>query len=127
MANRRATATSDTKALSTSYSNVVTVETVPDECYLDSVQGLIDTIAGGATEVTWYVTEDAAGDFPLTDEVPVDIVVGIATATDGGVRTVFDTEYARSSNGVAGKLYVWAKLDAGTCNLNCVLRYATRV
>jgi len=114
------------KDLAVAYSKVITIEGVPDECTLDSLQGIIDTISVGPapTKITWYITEDLAGDYPITDEIEETIVVGQTTATDGGIRTTFDAfEYSRSTDGVQGSLYVWAKTDAGTCNLNVRLRY----
>ena len=56
-------------ALSNAYANVLALEGVPDECDLQSLQAVLDTIAGGPTTLSWYLTEDVGGDYTYTDEV----------------------------------------------------------
>lgn len=90
-------------------------EDVPPSGYLSRLQLKGNTLAGGASTITWVVTEDAAGDIPLTDEVTETLVVGNTTATDVGANSVFgDAGYLLTDDGTRGSLYVCAKLDAGT-------------
>jgi hypothetical protein len=90
---------------------------IPESCLLSWLHGELDTIAGGATTVTWYLAADAGGDVPLTDVVTETIVVGITTATDGGIATAIDLDYYRATSGTAGSIYLFAKTNAGTVNL----------
>lgn len=119
---RRIIEGSSAVALSTSYSNVITFTGIPDECWLDHLQGVVDTIASSAANITWKITEDAGGDYPFAGEVTETIVTGETTATDGGITTLLRREYRVSSSGTSGSLTVWAKTDTGTCNLNAYLR-----
>jgi len=99
---------------------------IQDECHLGLVHGELDTIAGGASAVTWYLSADAAGDVPLTPEVTTVIVAGKTTATDGGFGDVVDIDYRRFSSGVAGTVHLVAKLDAGTANCIPRIIWSTR-
>lgn len=67
----------------------------------------------GAASVDWYVSEDAAGDMPITP-VKTTTIVG-QTANLGGVAESLDIPWV--VNEVTGKLYIWAKLDAGTATI----------
>jgi hypothetical protein len=102
--------------LSTSYA-VLTLDGVPagardvaDQIRLGLAELALTSIAGGASQVTWYIARDGNRDEPITDEITADIVTG-ATAGAGGC--------AASLNGLpfvasGGALYVAAKVDAGT-------------
>lgn len=83
------------------------------QIYLGLVQLALTSIAGGAAEVTWFLSSDAAGDQPLTEEVVSPIVIGATTATSGGVADTVDEGILTD----AAAIYVWAKLDAGTATV----------
>ena len=89
---------------------------MPDSCFLELSHLQLDTIAGGAASITWYVAADAAGDIPLTKLVTSTIVTGATTATDGAVVEVLGIQYVRFSDGVGDTIYVVAKTNVGTCN-----------
>ena len=72
----------------------------------------LNTRSGDAT-VTWYLSQDAAGDEAITDEVTDTTIAGLATSADGSVSNLIDRPLAPQ---VAGTVYVVAKLDAGTAN-----------
>lgn len=106
-------------ALSDAYANVLTLDgtdetlatDIPDRVVLGLAQLLLDTIVTGVS-VTWYISEDAAGDFPITPEKTTTIVG--QSSGEGGVAESINQPWV--VNSVAGKLYLWAKLDAGTAN-----------
>lgn len=92
-------------------------QAIPNDCELGWLHGEIDTIAGGATTITWFISADAAGDIPITSEVTETILTGQTTATDGGIVTLIEKAWSLPSVGTQGSLWVWAKTDAGTANL----------
>lgn len=112
-------------ALSTSYAsmtlNADTVgdtgaKVVPSSCYLSDVVLQLTTIAGGATSVTWFVSQDLAGDKPLTLSCTSTIVTGKTTAASGSVTMYLGKDYVKGSDGVTGELFLQVKLNAGTAN-----------
>lgn len=110
-----------TVALSTSYSNVITLDGTdeadandfPERVILGLAQLQMDTFVSSPTTVTWYISEDSAGDLPITPAVTTTIVG--QTANTGGVAESIGVPWV--VNETAGKLYIWAKLDAGTANV----------
>jgi len=92
-------------------------ESIPDDCELSLVHMKLDTIAGGATTVTWNVCPDAAGDYNMTLEKATTIVTGATTPGSGGVAETLGVERNFDDDiDVTGKIYVVARLDAGTAN-----------
>lgn len=90
---------------------------VPNHVYLSWLHGQLDTIAGGATTVTWFLSLDAAGDIALTEELTETILVGQTTATDGSVVSLLEKAWSLPGAGTQGSLWLYAKLDVGTANL----------
>ena len=108
-----------TVALSTAYAKMTcngvdedAATSVPERAILGAVALQLGTIAGGATTITWYVSEDLAGDHPITGVV-TSTIVG-QTAATGGVAESINVPWVVTE--VAGTLYVWAKTNAGTAN-----------
>lgn len=108
-----------TVALSTTYARMTcngadeaAAVNVPERVVLGLVALQLGTIAGGATTITWYVSEDLAGDHPIAGPV-TSTIVG-QTAATGGVAESVDIPWVVTE--VAGSLYVWAKTNAGTAN-----------
>jgi hypothetical protein len=116
MTTKRSVSVSAATGLTTAYA-ALALTGIPDDCWLSVLHGEIDTIAASAASITWYIAADSGGDVPVTAEVTTTIVTGKTTATDGGVTEAVDWDYVRSTNGTAGSLWVFAKTDAGTCNL----------
>lgn len=87
---------------------------VPSNCYLFRLEGSLTNIAGGASSVTWYVST-GSGEGAITNELTVTILDADGDGT-GTVQALIDTAYVLRSGGVAGALYVNAKLDAGTAD-----------
>lgn len=117
-------------ALTSSYGSAIVLGDAPDGgsqgnpiptlAWLSLLVFKVDTIASSAASITWYLSEDSAGDVPLTDE-NTDTLVG-QSSTEKGFASRLDVAYKRLSGvGTAGKLYLWAKTDTGTCNGNATL------
>lgn len=127
MARRVFEARSASTALSTNYSNVATLgaagDVVPDAAILGVLCLEVDTIASSAAQLTYYVSRDSGGDVPITPEVTDSIRTGKTTATSGSVARDLDTPYKRNTTHTttAGRLYVWAKTNTGTCNITASL------
>jgi hypothetical protein len=104
--------------LSTSYA-VLTLNGVPsgasdvaDQIRLGLAELALTSIAGGATQVTWYLARDANRDEPITDEITADIISGATLAAGGCAGSLNGLPFVTSG----GALYVAAKLDAGTAS-----------
>jgi len=124
MATKRGFASGAATALTTSYAAIAvsiggadTLDSaIPDSCWLSLLHGQIDTLVTAAT-ITWYLAADSGGDVPLSDEVATPILLGKTTNTDGAVIEEIATEYTRTTEGTAGKIWVIAKTNAGTVKL----------
>jgi hypothetical protein len=95
----------------------------PDHCHLSALDIACDTLAGGFTTLTCYLSEDAAGLYPICHPSTIPLVLGTTA-----VRYVasYLVERERRLTGVstlAGKLYLQVKGNAGTCNLVARLGY----
>ena len=96
---------------------VATHDGVPARFYLDHLEVQVDTIALGATSLTGYLSWDAAGDYPATNEATSTIVTGKTTATRGSAVFDLKNHMVRPPGlGTAGRMYLWLKTNAGTCN-----------
>jgi hypothetical protein len=71
------------------------------------------TSVSGATTITWYVSLDAAGDEPITDEITTTIVK--QTATKGAVSASMGVPVRT----YGGSIWIWHKTDAGTATAKC--------
>jgi hypothetical protein len=90
---------------------------VPARFYLDHLEVQVDTIAAGATTLTAFLSWDTSGDYPASNEATATIKTGKTTATKGSAVFDFKNHMARPPGlGTAGRLYLWLKTDAGTCN-----------
>lgn len=85
---------------------------VPNNCRLLTAVLEVTSI-NGAGSIVWYIAADALGALPLTLITTTTLTAG-AVAAKGSIVGLLDVGYSRSSAGVAGKLYVVAKTDAGT-------------
>jgi len=92
-------------------------EALPNRAFLVLLEAEINTIAGGAATVTWFLAHDSAGDKPYTGAVTETILTGVTTATSGGFTSLLERTYKKPDSGTQGSLFLFAKTDAGTCNL----------
>lgn len=88
------------------------------QMYLSLITLRLTTIAGGATEVTWFLSADANGDAPITPE-KVSAIVDHDADGIGAVSETLEVYWPLtmgdgSGGGGGNDIYVVAKLDAGT-------------
>jgi hypothetical protein len=93
---------------------------VPNDCALKQLNFELDTIAGGASSVTYFLARDLAGDIPVTPEASASVTFGFTTATKGTAIACVDIEhhYQELGSEVRGTLYIVVKVNAGTANAN---------
>lgn len=99
---------------------------IPTWALLRRLLCFLDTIAGGASSVTFYLARDLAGDLPLTLPKTVNIAPGLTTATDGSILDDMEHDYINplvSGVDVEGTIYLAIKLNAGTANANLFLHW----
>jgi len=91
---------------------------IPDMCNLSWLTLELTSIVTAANLATCYLSVDAAGAVPITDDLgtgtPPPIVFDPADATQGGVAMRIELPYRRPSSGVVGTIYLQVALDAGT-------------
>lgn len=123
MAQQVFEARSASTSLTSSYGTAAVLgaagDTVSDEADLGPLVLEVTAIASSATTLTWYVSRDLAGDVPVTLEVTETIRTGKTTATAGSVARDMDSPYKRNATHTpaAGRLYLWAKTNVGTCSI----------
>jgi hypothetical protein len=93
---------------------------VTNDCTIAQLNFELDTIAGGASSVTYFLARDAAGDIPVTSETTASVTFGFTTATSGTAVSCIDVEHHYQGLGseVRGTLYIIVKVNAGTANAN---------
>lgn len=90
---------------------------VPDECYLVDMGMHLTSIAGAPSSIEWFLAADANADVPLSPVVTSTIVPGRTTGTRGAVLEALRKDHFRITAGVAGSIFLVAKLDQGTANM----------
>ncbi len=100
--------------------NCARTAAVPPFAELKNINFELDTIAGGASKVTFYLARDLAGDIPVTGELSANVVFGLSTATKGTALACIDLDYHYQGLAaeVIGTLFLVVKLNAGTANGN---------
>lgn len=97
---------------------------VPESVWLDHIRIDLDTIAGGASALTFFLARDAAGNRPITAPVTVTIAPGALDATKGAVVRALSLPHINlgaAGIDVEGTLYLVAALNVGTANGNSFL------
>lgn len=97
---------------------------VPTKCELEYLRMLFEVTGGAPTTVTWFLSEDAAGANPITDE-RTDALVATRDAAWFSLAIKLDIPYVKSSLGTNGTLYLNWKLDAGTADAQGFLVWRT--
>lgn len=80
---------------------------------LSALYVFVDTIAGGATQLTVRLTRDLAGDVPVIPDTTATITTGVTTATSGSCVYKIDVDYVHAND----NLFCWIKTNAGTCTV----------
>lgn len=107
---------SGTRSMSTTYASWTLTAPVTTFTGLE-LGGLwifVNTISS-ATEITWKITRDSAGDEALTPEYTETLVTGQTTATDGSIANALQLPLPSMGSVDLKTIYLWVKTDAGTC------------
>lgn len=86
-------------------------DALPRNCEIGLLEGALTGI-DTAVEATIYLSRDAAGEQPLTQEFTVPLLTEGVTADSGGFAVKLAVAYSWGSES-RGTVYVNAKLDAG--------------
>jgi hypothetical protein len=98
---------------------------IPGKMQLDTTRLLLEIKSGAPTTITWFISEDAAGLRPITDE-RTDTIKGTLNANYKSVNLAMSQlTYARTQFEVSHKLYMNWKLDAGTADCYGYLLWRT--
>lgn len=105
--------------------NAPTSAVIPTYAELKQVNVQVDTVAGGASSVLYYLAADVAGDIPLTNQGAANILLGKTTATQGAAIDCIDLDYHFQQLTVetVGTVYIIIWLNAGTANANIRLHW----
>ena len=105
--------------------NCIVSAAVPVFAELKNINFELDTIAGGFSKVTFYLSRDLAGDIPVTSELQASVLFGLTTATKGSAIACIDLDYhwQRLAAETQGTLYLVVKGNAGTANCNVRLHW----
>lgn len=98
---------------------------IPTFALLKQLNVQVDTVAGGASAVTYYLSADLAGDIPLTPTSTAGILLGKTTATVGAAIDCIEVDYHYQQLAVetVGTVYAVIWLNAGTANGNIRLHW----
>ena len=112
-------------ALTADATNAPRTAAVPDFAHFEHLAVEMDTIAGGASSVTFFLARDLDGDIPLTAEQTASVQFGFTTASDGSAIACIDLDYHYQQLAVEtrGTVYVVIKTNAGTANGNLRLHW----
>ena len=92
---------------------------------LDTMRLLVQIQSGAPTTITWFLSEDAAGIRPISDE-RTDTLANTTNASYKSVNlSMSHLTYKRSQFAVPRKLYLNWKLDAGTADCYGYLLWRT--
>lgn len=80
---------------------------------LSALYVFVNTIAGGATQLTVRLTRDLNGDIPVIPDTTATITTGVTTATTGACVYKIDVDYVHGND----NLFCWIKTNAGTCTV----------
>ena len=119
------TTTPQVFALTQDSTNNIRSAAVPTFAQLKQLIAQVDTVAGGASSVNYYLSADLAGDIPLTPQSVASIILGKTTATKGSAIDCIDLDYHYQQLAVetVGTIYIVVWLNAGTANANIRLQW----
>ena len=102
--------------------------TVPDDCFLESVEFELSSIAASDT-VTLFIARDSAGLVPITSDAlsgaTQTVTLSVGASTTGGVSFTINKDYHFDTvvgNATSGTFYVCAKANAA-CVANIRLNW----
>ncbi len=100
---------------------------LPGSCHLSHIEFQLDDASGSPTTLTFYLAHDAAGNFPLSGEsAAITLVRGLTDATLSAAVVGLDVAYHVTSHSVAGTIYAFCKVNAGTVDVDVCRIYWTK-
>lgn len=96
--------------------NSAGAEDFPTKGMLDHVNLRLAAIAGGATQVTWYLSYDEDGDIPITPVVTQTITLGATDPTSGACVANVKARYQIPGDATKHICWLQAMTNAGTCD-----------
>jgi len=83
--------------------------------HLSAIYIHVNTIAAGATSLTFSLSTDTTGDQKWIGNTTATFSTGVTTATQGNITAKLDVDYVKTADDV---LYLHARTDAGTCTID---------
>jgi hypothetical protein len=83
--------------------------------HLSAIYIHVNTIAAGATGLTFSLSKDTAGNQKWIGDTTATFSTGITTATQGNVTAKLDVDFVKTADDV---LYLHARTDAGTFTID---------
>jgi hypothetical protein len=83
--------------------------------HLSAIYIHVNTIAAGATGLTFSLSNDAAGNQKWIGDTTATFSTGITTATQGSITAKLDVDYVKTADDI---LWLHARTDAGTCTID---------
>jgi len=83
--------------------------------HLSAIYIHVNTIAAGATGLTFSLSNDTTGDQKWIGNTTATFSTGITTATQGNITAKLDVDYVKTADDI---LYLHARTDAGTCTID---------
>jgi len=83
--------------------------------HLSAIYIHVNTIAAGATALTFSLSNDTAGDQKWIGNTTATFSTGVTTATQGSVTAKLDVDYIKTADDI---LYLHARTDIGTCTID---------
>lgn len=93
-----------------------------NSCHLSLVRCALTNILGGASQVIFYLSGDAAGDVPISQEVTRDIVFGQTTGK-GGIAADATIEHVETDQDAGQAIWLWARLNVGSADIAARIIY----
>jgi len=83
--------------------------------HLSAIYIHVNTIAAGATALTFSLSNDTAGDQKWIGNTTATFSTGVTTAAQGSVTAKLDVDYIKTADDI---LYLHARTDIGTCTID---------
>lgn len=83
--------------------------------HLSAIYIHVNTIAAGATGLTFSLSVDTAGDQKWIGNTTATFSTGVTTATQGSITAKLDVDFIKTADDV---LYLHARTDVGTCTID---------
>lgn len=83
--------------------------------HLSAIYIHVNTIAAGATGLTFSLSTDTAGNQKWIGDTTATFSTGVTTATEGNITAKLDVDFIKNADDV---LFLHARTNAGTCTID---------